>query len=102
MAIYVFFITVPTTAGGTTETHLNVTLDGQPVGVFNYVPGPNDNYTYNQPVYSNSNLITGRHTLVVSAEGAVSSLMEFDYAVYTFVFPMFVVVVNSLIPFSQN
>lgn len=102
LAIYVFFITVPIISNVTTETHLNLTLDGQPVSVFNYVPGPNDYYQYNQSVYSNSNMIIGDHTLIISSEGATSSVLEFDYAVYTFVFYITIVVINSLITLSQH
>jgi hypothetical protein len=68
----------------TTETHLNITLDGEPVGTYDWVPSSGDQYYYNVLVYSNSDLDGGEHQVVISAE--VTSIMEFDYAVYSFVY----------------
>jgi hypothetical protein len=62
-AIYVYFITVPNIPTLYPETHLNITLDGQHVDVFNYAPQANDVYHYNQSVYSNSDLLSGPHTI---------------------------------------
>jgi len=82
-AIYIFFFTIPQLAGVADETHLNITLDAQPAGVFNFVPEPTDAYHYNVSVYSNSNILSGQHTIVISTGGAASGVLEFDYAVYT-------------------
>jgi hypothetical protein len=68
----------------TIETHLKITLDSQPAGVFDFVPVPGDPYRYNVLVYGNSNMPGGQHTIVISAE--TISVIEFDYAVYSFVF----------------
>jgi hypothetical protein len=80
-AIYIFFVTLPQIAGTIPETHLNITLDGQAAGVYNFIPGPTDSYHYNVSVYSNPYLLAGQHSIVISAE--IQSVMEFDYAVYS-------------------
>ena len=80
-AIYVFFFTTPQW-----ETHLNITLDEKPAGTFHFVPGPTESYHYNVSVYSNSTLFSGMHSIVISTAGAASAILEFDYAVYSFVY----------------
>lgn len=82
-AIYVYFFTMPQLAGVADETYLNITLDAQPAGIFSFVPGPTDPYHYNVSVYSNSNIVNGQHTIVISTGGAASGVLEFDYAVYS-------------------
>lgn len=86
-AIYAFFVLVPDLTRTASEVHLNFALDGLSVGVFNYVPGPMDSFHYNHSVYSNSNVTgTGPHTLVISTGSAPSPVLQFDYAVYSFVY----------------
>lgn len=82
-AIYVFFITVPIININNPNTHLNISLDGQPPSTYDYMPDSSSPYLYNQTVYSNSNLDAGQHTLVVSSGGVLSSTMLFDYAIYS-------------------
>jgi len=81
-AIYVFFLTVPKKVY-ISETHLNITLDGNKTGVFNFVPSPSDGYRYNVLVYNNSKLPSRQHTIVLSTGGNTSAVLEFDYAVYS-------------------
>ena len=83
-AVYIFFFTLPRIDGSAEETHINITLDGQAGGVYNYAPSLTDSYRYNVPVYSNPQIPVGQHSIVISAE--VRSVMEFDYAVYSFVY----------------
>jgi len=83
-AIYAFFITVPDLPRTASEVHLNIALDGQLVGAFNFVPGPLDSFHYNQSVYSNSSVSgAGPHTLVISTGSTASPILQFDYAVYS-------------------
>lgn len=82
-AIYAFFITAPYIPGANAETHLNISLDGQFAGTYNYVPGETDPYQYNVSVYSNPNIPMGLHTLLMSTGGSTPAILEFDYAVYT-------------------
>jgi hypothetical protein len=78
-----FFFTTPQW-----ETHLNITLDEKPAGTFHFVPGPTESYHYNVSVYSNSTLSSGIHSIVISSGGAASAILEFDYAIYSFVHHM--------------
>jgi len=84
-AIYVFFFTVPRKVD-VSETRLNITLDAHPAGVFDFVPGPTDDYRYNVSVYSNSSIANGQHIIVLSTAGAAPGVLEFDYAIYSFVY----------------
>ncbi|KAI0640179.1 hypothetical protein C8Q77DRAFT_1020693, partial [Trametes polyzona] len=84
-AVYVFNMLsdyIPTVA---TFTNLTFVLDGEHVA--NYTrksvsQGPQPLH-YHEPVYVNTSLQDGEHTLVMSAGGGGESLILFDYLVYT-------------------
>lgn len=84
-AVYAFFITPPVlNASLTTATYLNFTLDNELSGrPFNFIPYGSDTYTYNQTVYSKTNLSNSQHTLVMSTGGSQAGLLLFDYVIYT-------------------
>jgi hypothetical protein len=66
-------------------------IDGVRVGNFQHMPDPNSQVLfYDSPIYSNSSLRDGDHTMVISPTAIFSakpnaghSLILFDYAVYT-------------------
>jgi hypothetical protein len=49
------------------------------------MPGPTDGYIYNQLACSNESLVSGMHTLSISSDGSRNSVIEFDYAIYSYV-----------------
>jgi hypothetical protein len=77
-AIYVFNILVRGI-----RTDVNITLDGKLVDRFNMVGGPNKQYSYNVTVFARDGLSYGEHTVGIVAGGSDSSLMLFDFALYT-------------------
>ncbi|EIW63880.1 uncharacterized protein TRAVEDRAFT_103451, partial [Trametes versicolor FP-101664 SS1] len=83
-AVYVYSIIANTIANVTTLTSLVFTLDGEVVGHFKHGPdslGPV--LVYNIPVYVNSSIPYGDHTLKISTEAGTTSLLLFDYITYT-------------------
>ncbi|EPQ59188.1 hypothetical protein GLOTRDRAFT_125497 [Gloeophyllum trabeum ATCC 11539] len=85
-AIYVYCIMDNTNGDYTRFTNLSFALDNQPVGSYSHIP----NYAllpfqYNVLVYGNDKLENGAHNLTVIVGGSGnSSLILFDYAVYTY------------------
>jgi hypothetical protein len=86
-AVYLFCIVPNTVPGaGSSTVNLTFTLDGQSDGTFLHQPDGTQNIIYNVPVYARTSLDNKPHTLVMSpVAGINSSLVLFDYAVYTFV-----------------
>lgn len=84
-AVYVYTIIANTIINVTTLTSLVFTLDGEVVGHFKHHPDKSAPVLmYNVPVYINSSIPYGNHTLEISTEGATSSsLLLFDYITYT-------------------
>ncbi|KAI0640173.1 hypothetical protein C8Q77DRAFT_1024669, partial [Trametes polyzona] len=82
-AVYVFnMVANNVSIAPTTAANLSFTLDGELVGHYTHQPdlsGPT--LLYQVPVYVNTNLPHGEHTLVMSAAGR--SNIIFDYIVYT-------------------
>ncbi len=84
-AVYVYHVIANTVPYTTTLTNLTFTLDGQQVGTYVHIPTDSTAFQYDVPVYTNPNLSNGDHTLVMEATGdTASSLILFDYIVYTF------------------
>ena len=87
-AVYVYGIIANTVPDVPTIVHgMNMTfsLDGALVGTFVHQPSTSTTYEYNYTLFSSVNLANTEHTLVVQTAGDnASSLILFDYAVYTF------------------
>ncbi|KAI0706284.1 hypothetical protein C8T65DRAFT_231894 [Cerioporus squamosus] len=84
-AVYVYNVLANTVPYTTTYTNLIFSLDGEQVGSYVHVPSSDTAFEYDVPVYTNGNLANKQHTLVIEATGdANSSLVLFDYIVYTF------------------
>ncbi|KAI0800515.1 hypothetical protein C8Q74DRAFT_420803 [Fomes fomentarius] len=84
-AVYVYCVIANAVPNTTTLTNLTFTLDGQQVGTYVHVPTDSTAFQYDVPVYTNPSLSNGDHTLVIEATGdTASSLVLFDYIVYTF------------------
>ncbi|KAI9066502.1 hypothetical protein FKP32DRAFT_372867 [Trametes sanguinea] len=84
-AVYVYNVLANTVLYTTTFTSITFTLDGQNVGQFVHVPTASTDFQYDVPVFASDSLPNGDHTLVIEANGATnSSLVLFDYIVYTF------------------
>lgn len=68
-------------------TSLLFVLDGVQVGTFLHEPTSNTAYDYDVPVYTNESLENMEHMLEIRAvtDPQISSLVLFDYAVYTFI-----------------
>lgn len=59
-------------------------IDGNQVGTYVHIPTTDDDYLYDVPVYTTTGLSNSPHVLTIDATGDVnSSLILFDYAVYT-------------------
>jgi hypothetical protein len=89
-AIYVFCMVPNFVQDTTTAVRLSFTLDGVQKGTFLHEPDlTNQAIAYNVPVLSLAGLANSPHTLVVSPTATSggdlqdSSLMLFDYAIYT-------------------
>jgi hypothetical protein len=57
--------------------------DGHIVGSYVHIPDNATDIQYNVPVYVNTSLSDGPHTLSMATSGDVNSLILFDYAMYT-------------------
>ena len=84
-AIYAFFIVAGTIPNASTLTDLNFELDGSQVGTFLHNPTGPDDYQYNVTGYANTSIPNGPHQLDIIASGKSTSIVLFDYAVYTYV-----------------
>ncbi|TBU32982.1 hypothetical protein BD311DRAFT_471836 [Dichomitus squalens] len=86
VAVYVYHI-VPNQAGSdvTTFTNLSFFLHNESVGQFVHEVDETSNYAYayNVLVYANTTLPDAEHFLDIRASGPNSSLLLFDYVVYT-------------------
>ena len=82
-AVYVFNIVPNSLPGTATFTNISFAIDGEHVYSFLHAPDPSSIILYNYPVYSNTTLQDGLHTLVMSAGGDTKSLVLFDYLIYT-------------------
>ena len=86
-AVYVYNlimnILVP---GAYTTTNLTFLIDSDYVGSYMHIPTSNDSTPkvfYQTLVYSNDTLEQGEHTLQMVASGSTTSLILFDYVMYT-------------------
>jgi hypothetical protein len=82
-AVYAYCIMANNISGATTTTNLSFTVDGQYLGGFFHNPGPNADYNYNVLVFSNNTLSDGQHNFVLASDGPTTSLVLFDYLIYT-------------------
>lgn len=85
-AIWVYGILANSADRGVTIfTNASFELDGLPLGNFEHVPQPEqEQYIYNVLLSSKTGLNNTEHTLMMTAmQGGNSSLLLFDYAVYT-------------------
>ncbi|KAI0640174.1 hypothetical protein C8Q77DRAFT_116628 [Trametes polyzona] len=84
-AVYVYNVLANTVPFTTTFTSITFTLDGTNAGQFIHVPTDSTDFQYNVPVFVQTGLSNTDHTLVIEANGDKnSSLVLFDYIVYTF------------------
>ncbi|OJT04541.1 hypothetical protein TRAPUB_4811 [Trametes pubescens] len=83
-AVYVFNIIANDVEETTTITNLVFTLDGVVVGQYTHTPDPSGpKLMYKVPVYRNLSMPHGNHTLTMSAGEAETSLILFDYIIFT-------------------
>ena len=83
-AVYAFNIIANHQDGGvTTETHMTFWIDGEKVGQYDHMPNNTTDFEFRVPVYANSTLPYGEHTLQIVVNGTTPSLVLFDYAIYT-------------------
>ncbi|PIL26344.1 hypothetical protein GSI_12100 [Ganoderma sinense ZZ0214-1] len=83
-AFYVYGILANTIPYVTTNTNLTFFLDGQLAGTFQHNPTTSTDFEYNVPMYSNSNLPNGDHTVMFEVIGdSIPSFVLIDYFVYT-------------------
>ncbi|KLO15322.1 hypothetical protein SCHPADRAFT_824858 [Schizopora paradoxa] len=87
-AIYTFFI-VPDMNSQT--TNLNFTLDGVPAGSFQHPLGNRTQFLYNVSTFGRAGLENAAHSLIITSGGNTSSLLLFDYLVYTYVSSWFAI-----------
>lgn len=71
-----------------TLTALNFTLDGEDAGSFVWDNASSFQFLYNQAVFGREGLQFGPHTLVAAVTTNNSSLILFDYAIYTLAIPL--------------
>lgn len=87
-AVYVYNIvanTIPDNPNVVHGSNMTFSIDGALVGTFVHIPSSSTAYEYNYTVFSSTNLPNTEHTVVVQTTGdSVSSLILFDYAIYTF------------------
>lgn len=88
IALYVFCILAEGVPGANTATDLTFLMDNTDTGTFYWSPNNSvEQYTYNVPVYTNTNIGTaaagpsGLHNFTVLSIQAIL----FDYAIYTYV-----------------
>ncbi|KLO05554.1 hypothetical protein SCHPADRAFT_721328 [Schizopora paradoxa] len=80
-AIYTFFIVPDLNSPAT--TNLNFTLDGELAGSFRHPLGNVSQFLYNVSTFGKAGLKNAPHTLIIASGGDTSSLLLFDYLVYT-------------------
>ncbi|KAI0713163.1 hypothetical protein C8T65DRAFT_739032 [Cerioporus squamosus] len=84
-AVYVYNVIPNTVTNADTGTNLTFSMDGARVGTFTHTPSSSTEFDYNIPVHSSTDLKNQEHTLVIQTVGDTSSsLILFDYVVYTF------------------
>lgn len=93
MAIYTFFILPDNSSlesdGIVVLTNMSVFLDDELVGSILRIPQNKTDFIYNFPGYANASLSNDSHVLSVSANNqAASSVILFDYYVYTYAFSL--------------
>lgn len=81
--MYAYCILANTVPTAPTLTNLTFTLDGDAAGSFVHIPTNGTDFQYNIPVYVNSSLPNAQHAITIEATGTNSSLVLFDYLVYT-------------------
>jgi hypothetical protein len=92
-AIYVFFV-IPNFAAGTglaSTVLCDFFIDGAAVGSFSHESDGSGAFTYNTLVYRNTSIPAGDHVLLIETTGASPAVIIFDYALYTYVPPVFFV-----------
>ncbi|KAJ7323907.1 hypothetical protein DFH08DRAFT_711581 [Mycena albidolilacea] len=92
-AIYVFFV-IPNFAAGTglaSAVICDFFIDGAAVGSFSHESDGSGAFTYNTLVYRNTSIPAGDHVLLIETTGASPAVIIFDYALYTYVPPVFFV-----------
>ena len=82
-AVYVFNMIANSVAQVSTETHITFFIDQEKVGQFDHTPDNTAAFHYQVPVYTNTSLPYGEHTLEIVADGTQLSLVLFDYVMYT-------------------
>ncbi|KAI0326740.1 hypothetical protein GY45DRAFT_1230526, partial [Cubamyces sp. BRFM 1775] len=83
-AVYVYNLIANAVPSTSTLTIIDFILDGVHVDTYTHSPDDSTNILYDVPVYVNSSLKHGQHTLVMaSGSDSFVSLMLFDYIVYT-------------------
>ncbi|KAI0640259.1 hypothetical protein C8Q77DRAFT_1045389, partial [Trametes polyzona] len=92
-AVYVFYILANTTVNLDTEAasmdaivrpaRLTFLLDDDLVGSFEHTPLGNVDVQYNVPVYTNTSVPQGLHTLRIETTGPATPSVLFDYIIYT-------------------
>lgn len=108
-AVYTFFIVPDNVSdfahGVTILANMSVFLDNEIVGNILHTPQNQTNFIYNFPGYANTSLSNDSHVLSVSANNQVaSSLILFDYFVYTYVFVLPCLIVspyNNLVELTR-
>jgi hypothetical protein len=85
-AIYMYGLLANTAANIVRTTNLTFTLDGAPAGTFFHPADATETIVYNVSLFSKDDIPNGPHTLVATATPGpiLSSLIMFDYAIYTF------------------
>ena len=84
-AVYVYNVLANYVEYTTTLTNITFTLDGNPAGSFVHIPTDSTSFQYDVPVFVKTGLANTSHTIVITAGGDTnSSLVLFDYIVYTF------------------
>ncbi|KIL67149.1 hypothetical protein M378DRAFT_36395, partial [Amanita muscaria Koide BX008] len=88
VAVWVFFILSNANdhgTGTTTNTQLNITIDGQYAGNFSHDPDlSTHDLIYNATVFSTSSLSNTSHELVIATNNyPIPTFLNFDWAIYT-------------------
>lgn len=80
VAVYLYCILV-----STYDTHLQFVVDGQPGTTnFDHYSAPTtQQYTFSVPVFSATSLTNAAHEIRLQSGGSLSSLVLFDYLIYT-------------------
>ncbi|EIW63798.1 uncharacterized protein TRAVEDRAFT_80075, partial [Trametes versicolor FP-101664 SS1] len=82
-AVYVYHILANAAAATAGSAGLAFFLDDDFVGTFTYVSDGEEDVQYNVPVYTNTSVPHGTHTLRVETSGPATPDVLFDYIVYT-------------------